>query len=76
MIKVRFYVLHGQQNPVQDYEMGAVPRIGDGVELTAADGSPIPFVVDQVTWTPHDVIPADVVIALIGKGAKAWKESQ
>ena len=65
-VKVRFYVA-GQDNPVQDHEMSAVPRRGDAVELTAADGSPIPLVVDQVTWPLHEVIPADVVITLVSR---------
>ena len=63
MIKARFYVT-GQQHPVQDHEIVAAPRTGDVVELAAADGSPLPFVVGQVTWPVHDVIPADVVITL------------
>jgi hypothetical protein len=62
-MKVRFYVLE-YDNPVQDYELPAVPRHGEQVELTLADGSPVTFVVAQVTWTPHDVIPADVVVML------------
>jgi hypothetical protein len=70
MIKVRFYVT-GQEHPDQDHEMLAVPRFGDTVELTAADGSPIPLVVEEVTWTPHDVVPADVVVTLVPKAMEA-----
>jgi len=61
VIKVRFFI-PGQ--PEQDHEMPAVPRCNELVELTAADGSPLVFVVYQVVWTPHEVIPADVVISL------------
>ena len=64
VIKVRFYVI-GYNNPDQDHELPAVPRVGDGVELTAPDGQPIAFVVGDVTWTLHDVTPADVIVTLI-----------
>lgn len=65
MIKVRFDVIgQPEESRVQDHEMVAVPRIGDIVELSLPDGSPIPFAVDKVTWAVHEVIPADVVITL------------
>jgi hypothetical protein len=63
MIKVRF--LPGGPDgaaPEQDHEMAAVPRVGDRVEFSASDGTPISFEVTEVHWILHEVIPADVVV--------------
>lgn len=70
MIKVRFYI-DGQ--PEQDHEMPAVPRVGDSVELSLPDGTPIAFVATEVIWPLHEVIPADVVIILTHPGDRAYE---
>jgi hypothetical protein len=75
MIKVRFLPVGPDRfrsvgvwqrgfGPEQDHEMPVVPRIGEHVEFSAPDGSPISFEVTEVHWILHEVIPADVVVVV------------
>ena len=52
MVKVRFLPVGPEGfGPEQDHEMPVVPRVGDAVEFSAPDGTPVPFEVTEVTWT-------------------------
>jgi hypothetical protein len=65
MIKVRFLPVGPEGfGPGQDHEMSVVPRVGDRVEFSTPDGTPVAFEVTEVTWVLHDVIPADVVVTV------------
>jgi hypothetical protein len=62
VIRVRF--LLDPEGTVQvDMELPAVPVEGQRVDLGPLYATPC-WTVDEVWWTPHDVIPADVCIFL------------